>query len=75
MTNKKQCIFKRLSRVTEFVEDEIIYSNIGNLVLLGVVFDAVEKAFKEFTGDQQDTLIMRIYDNLERGQLNSSLNF
>ena len=75
MTNKKQCIFKRIRQVTEFIEDEIIFSNIGNFVLLGVIFDEVDKAFQEFTRKQQDTLIMRIYDNLERGQLSPSLNF
>jgi len=42
---------------------------------LSYVFDKVDEFFKEYDSKGQDTLIMRVYDNIERGQLGNIVHF
>jgi hypothetical protein len=80
---KKECIFKRIKRCTEVIEEKITFDKINKNVfsssygfeLLSYVFDKVDEFFKEYDSKDQDTLIMRVYDNIERGQLGNIVHF
>jgi len=72
---KKECIFKRIKRCTEVIEEKITFDKIYGFELLSYVFDKVDEFFKEYDSKDQDTLIMRVYDNIERGQLGNIVHF
>lgn len=64
----KECIFKRIKRCTEDIEEEItLDKTIYGFKLLNYVFDKVDEFFEEYDCDDQWILIMRVYDNIERG--------
>lgn len=71
----KECIFKRIKRCTEVIEEKITFDKIYGFELLSYVFDKVDEFFKEYDSKGQDTLIMRVYDNIERGQLGNIVHF
>jgi hypothetical protein len=63
---KKDCIFKRLSHSTSNIKKHIEGVKLYGYPLLSYIFDEVDSRFKEYSDNQKDIIIMRIYDNLER---------
>jgi hypothetical protein len=71
----KECIFKRIKYCTEIIEKKIIFDKIYGFELLNYIIYVVEEFFKEYDAKDQDTLIVRIHDNIERGRLGNIIYF
>lgn len=59
-------IFEKINLATLQVKKKAEENKLYGFKLLNCVYNQVEFCFKDLTKKQQDTIIMRIYDNLER---------
>lgn len=62
-------IFEKIKLATIQVKKKAEENKLYGFTLLTCVYDQVEFCFKDLTEKQQDTIIERIYDNLERNNI------
>lgn len=59
-------IFKKITEATLLIEKDIIKKNRYGYDIIDSLFDGVEKVFPDIPESDENTIIMRILDNLER---------
>jgi len=72
---KKECVFAKIKKCTQKVENKILYQGIDGHALLIYIFELVDEEFKILDSKNTDIIVMRIYDNIEKSQftINTSL--
>lgn len=62
-------IFEKINLATLQVKKKAEENKLYGFKLLNCVYNQVDFCFRGLTCKQQDTIIMRIYDNLERNNI------
>tara|TARA_R110002072_G_scaffold237406_1_gene394778 strand:+ start:287 stop:511 length:225 start_codon:yes stop_codon:yes gene_type:complete len=65
---KKECVFAKIKKCTQKVENKILYQGIDGHDLLNYILELVDEEFKTLDSKNTDVIVMRIYDNIEKSQ-------
>lgn len=65
---KKECVFAKIKKCTQKVENEIYDKKIYGYVLLNYISELIDKEFKILDSKNTDIIVMRICDNIKKSQ-------